>query len=193
MALLTETEVRARAARTTTLRKSTALESLTETAAADAIFDVFLSHSSNEPEDILLGIKGFLEDAGLSVYVDKYTDPQLSPDEVTPETAEVLRGRLRASRTLLYVYSRHSKLSRWMPWELGFMDGAGGRIRVAPVMQTAQNAFEGEQYLGLYPYLDRATISGRSTSALWINRGSQEYARYSEWVYGKENIVKRAS
>lgn len=59
MPLLTEAEVLARAARTTTLRKSTALESLTETAATNATFDVFLSHSSNEPENILLGIKGF--------------------------------------------------------------------------------------------------------------------------------------
>lgn len=37
----------------------------------------------------------------VSVYVDRYTDPQLSPGEVTPETAETLRGRLRASKSLL--------------------------------------------------------------------------------------------
>lgn len=193
MPLLTEAEVLARAARTTTLRKSTALESLTETAAADATFDVFLSHSSNEPENILLGIKGYLEDSGLSVYVDRYTDPQLSPEEVTPETAETLRGRQRASTSLLYVYSRHSKLSRWMPWELGFMDGAGRRIGIAPVVETARNRFAGEQYLGLYPYLDRATIEGRDTWALWINRGVREYANYSEWVRGRETITKRAA
>jgi hypothetical protein len=68
MALLTETAVRARGAQLRTLRKSAAREILTETASANAHFDVFLSHSSNEPEEILLGIKGFLEDAGLSVY-----------------------------------------------------------------------------------------------------------------------------
>jgi len=192
MALLTETEVRARAARTTTLRKSTALESLTETAAADATFDVFLSHSSNEPEEILLGIKGYLEDAGLSVYVDRYTDPQLSPEEITPETAETLRGRLRASKSLLYVYSRH-KLSRWMPWELGFMDGAGGRIGIAPVVQTTRNTFDGEQYLGLYPYLDRAMIEGQNNWSLWINRGVREYTDYTSWVRGKKEITKRAA
>ncbi|MEQ5788412.1 hypothetical protein J3454_10955 [Erythrobacter sp. NFXS35] len=77
MALLTEAEVLARAARMTTLRKSTALESLTETASAGATFDVFLSHSSNEPESILLGIKGYLEGSELSVYVDRYADPPL--------------------------------------------------------------------------------------------------------------------
>lgn len=193
MALLTETEVRARAARLTTLRKSAAREILAETASADARFDVFLSHSSNEPEEILLGVKGYLEDAGLSVYVDRYTDSDLSPEEVTPDTAETLRNRLRASQSLLYVYSRHSKLSRWMPWELGFMDGAGRHVAIAPVVQTARNTFDGEQYLGLYPYLDRATISGQDIKALWINRGSQEYANYSDWVRRKAKIEKRSS
>ncbi|MBN9586106.1 MAG: hypothetical protein BGN84_02915 [Afipia sp. 62-7] len=110
MALLTETEVRARARQMTTLRKSAAREILTETASAGARFDVFLSHSSSEPEEILLGIKGYLEDAGLSLYVDRYTDPHLSPEKVTQETAKILRGRLRASQSLLYVYSDHSEL-----------------------------------------------------------------------------------
>jgi hypothetical protein len=191
MALLTEAAVLARAARTTTLRKNTALESLTEVASTDATFDVFLSHSSNEPENILLGIKGYLEDAGLSVYVDRYTDPQLSPDEITQETAETLRRRLRASKSLLYVYSRHSKLSRWMPWELGFMDGAGGRIGIAPVVQTARNTFDGERYLALYPYLDRTMIEGQNNSTLWINRGLREYTQYGSWVRGKAEITKR--
>ncbi len=192
MALLTEAEVVARAGQMTKLRKSTASQILTETAAADATFDVFLSHSSNEPETILLGIKGYLEDAGLSVYVDRYTDPQLSPEEVTFDTAEILRGRLRASKSLLYVYSRYSKLSRWMPWELGFMDGAGGRIGIAPVVDTARDFFDGEQYLGLYPYLDRATIQGGNKWVLWINRGASEYANFPSWVRKKSEITKRA-
>jgi hypothetical protein len=193
MALLTETQVRVRAGQMTRLRKRAAREILVEAASANARFDVFLSHSSNEPEEILLGIKGYLEDAGLSVYVDKYTDPQLSPEEITPETAETLRARLRASQSLLYVYSRHSKLSRWMPWELGFMDGAERRIGVAPVVDTARNTFDGEQYLGLYPYLDSATISGQDKWALWINRGPSEYTQYADWVRGKMQITKHDS
>lgn len=190
MALLTEVEVLGRAARTT-LRKGAAAERLKETASASAIFDVFLSHSSNEPEEILLGIKGFLEDAGLSVYVDRYSDPHLVPGEITKDTAETLRRRLRASKSLLYVYSRHSKLSRWMPWELGFMDGAGRRIGIVPVVEAVRDTFDGEQYLGLYPYLDRAKISGQNASTLWINRSKQEYAGYVDWVRGSSEITKR--
>ncbi|TGS08549.1 outer membrane beta-barrel protein, partial [Mesorhizobium sp. M1C.F.Ca.ET.187.01.1.1] len=37
-------------------------------------------------------------------------------------TAELLRTRMRQSKTLIYVHSNNSPGSRWMPWELGFFD-----------------------------------------------------------------------
>ncbi len=61
---------------------------------------------------LFYGIKGLLEDAQLRVYLDKVDDPQMSPADVTPETAAILRTRMRQSRSLLYVYSRHSTQSR---------------------------------------------------------------------------------
>jgi len=97
VALLTETQVRARAQQAESLYKSTAGKLLAEARKADETFDVFLSHSSEEPEQILLGVKKYLEDEGLTVYVDKYTDPQMSPDKVTGETAAVsVRGRFES-------------------------------------------------------------------------------------------------
>src|SRR5208337_1355102 len=98
MAYLTESEVRERASRITQRVQKTAGRVLTEDHASDyATFDIFLSHSSSEPEELLLGIKLLLQDAGLTVYVDKYSDPQLSPNNVTKETAEILRTRMRQS------------------------------------------------------------------------------------------------
>lgn len=191
MALLTEAQVLSRARATTTLRKSAAREILTETASLSATFDVFLSHSSAEPENILLGVKGYLEDAGLTVYLDKYTDSQLSPEKVTPDTAELLRSRMRASNALLYIHSRHSKTSRWMPWELGFFDGLKGSVGIVPVAQTASDQFEGEEYLGLYPYVDCATIKGTDTGALWINATPTAYALLPKWLRGQDKIRKR--
>lgn len=190
MALITEVEAVARAQRMVSLRKSTASQILAETASADQSFDVFLSHSSNEPENILLGIKGFLEDAGMTVYVDRYTDSYLVPEMVTRETADTLRSRLRHSRSLLYVHSEHSKLSRWMPWELGFMDGATRRVGIAPVASGSEETFAGEQYLGLYPYIDRAPLDNKLR--LWINRNAVEYADLKGWVDGSDTIRKRS-
>jgi hypothetical protein len=192
MALLTEAQVTQKATIAKVLKKSTASEILTEAASADAKFDVFLSHSSAEPENILLGVKRYLEDEGLSVYVDKYNDPQLSPEEVTPDTAALLRTRMKASNALLYVHSRHSKKSRWMPWELGFFDGLKNRVGIIPIAQGEQAKFEGEEYLGLYPYVDSAKIEDTDKYALWINQTQQKYARLPGWLRGTEIIKRRA-
>jgi hypothetical protein len=137
-------------------------------------------------------IKGYLEDSGLTVYVDCYTNPHLCSEEVTKDTAEILRSRLRASQSLLYAYSRHSKLSRWMPCELGFM-GGDCQVGIAPVVKSARDTFDGEQHLGRYPYLDRETISGENNRALWINRGPREYAEHADWVRGTANITVRGA
>lgn len=189
MAILTEAEV---VNRSRTVSRSTKLtESSNEAYASADNFDVFLSHSSNEPDEIIYGIKGLLEDAQLRVYLDKVDDPQMSPADVTPETAAILRTRMRQSRSLLYVYSRHSTQSRWMPWELGFFDGVKGLVGILPVFQYKQDVFKGEEYLGFYPYVDIATISNTSTNNLWINAGVNEYADLARWVKGMEQIRKR--
>ena len=158
-------------------------------AAASDTFDVFLSHSSAEPEEILLGIKALLEDIGLRVYVDKYSDPQISPDNVTTETAQILRSRMRQSHSLLYAYSKHSTKSRWMPWELGYFDGHKGRVGIIPVTRAQEEVFKGEEYLSLYPYVDRVGTQGGGDK-LWINRTSTEYAGLYEWTKGTLEIRK---
>lgn len=124
MAFLTENEVRDRSSRVIKIARIVESRKIFEARASfSEKFDVFLSHSSSEPDEILNGVIGVLEDAGLSVYIDKYCDPSLSPEKVTPETAEILRQRMRNSLSLLYVHSQYSKKSRWMPWELGYFDG----------------------------------------------------------------------
>lgn len=194
MAYLTESEVRARAASVTRgTRKSAGRVLAEDRASAAETFDVFLSHSSAEPEEILLGVKALLEDHGLSVYVDKYSDPHLSPADVTPETAEILRRRMRSSTTLLYVHSQHSKTSRWMPWELGFFDGLKGAVGVVPVTRRQEEGFKGEEYLNLYPYVDVATMKGGSDPCLWINKAPGTYARLDLWATGAEMIRRHAS
>ena len=192
MAYLTEREVRARAARATRPAGKSARLILAETTeSVGETFDVFLSHSSEEPEEILLGVMGLLEDRGLTVYVDKYGDSQLSPDKVTQKTAKILRDRMRGSNALLYVHSPHSKKSRWMPWELGFFDGWRGTVGIVPVTNNQEQAFKGEEYLDLYPYVDLATDTNTNERHLWINETADTYARLDKWVKGAEEIRKR--
>ncbi len=191
MAYLTEKEVRTRAASVTQRVQKSAARILAKAVSADDTFDVFLSHSSTEPEEILLGVKTLLEDQGLSVYVDKYSDPQLSPDKVTPETAEILRARMQKSNTLLYIHSQHSKKSRWMPWELGYFDGLKGAVGIVPVTRNQEETFKGEEYLNLYPHVDVASVANTNDQRLWINQSVDTYARLDKWAKGAEKIRKR--
>jgi hypothetical protein len=163
MAYYTKSEARAAATRTRNLQKSTGMtsgrilgESVLDAAFTDS-FDIFLSHSITDAE-IVLGIKQLLEDNGLKVYVDWVEDVQLDRRAVTPETAAILRQRMRQSKSLIYLSSENSSSSKWMPWELGFFDGfKPDGVAVMPVLDNATDPFKGQEYLGLYPIVRKDT------------------------------------
>lgn len=183
MSLLTETIVERRARQAPEFRTKSARQILTEARVGpDREFDIFLSHSSAEKEILLLGVKLILEDQGYSVYVDKYSDPHLSPDRVTETTAETLRQRMRCSQSLLYMHSVYSGRSRWMPWELGFFDGCNGSVGILPVARRPANSFRGEEYLGLYPYVDLASTTRSARRILWVNSTSGAATSFDRWL-----------
>jgi hypothetical protein len=74
---------------------------------------------------LVLGVKGRLEDEGLSVYIDWIDDADLDRAAVTPENAKRLRRRMRQCLSLLYIGTDNASRSKWMPWEVGFFDGLG--------------------------------------------------------------------
>jgi hypothetical protein len=186
MALLTEGVVRARAQQQVKIKRKSVTASLNEAAGPEDRFNVFLSHSSAEDEEFLLGVKALLEDDGLSVYVDRYSDPHLSPDRVTRATAILLRQRLRASASLVYAYSSHSTMSRWMPWELGFFDGMDRPIAVLPVVPSGQSDFRKEEYLGLYPNMDAEVLNfgdgAKRTFVVPDPRSPRSTIVFREWL-----------
>lgn len=118
------------------------------------IFDIFLSHSFEDAE-LIAGVKGFIEDQGLQVYVDWIEDAQADRSYVTAATAEMLRQRMDHCQMLLYVSSDAAKKSKWMPWELGYFDGRKpGYVGIVPVVAWEGKTFQGQEYLGLYPYVE---------------------------------------
>src|SRR4051812_42152795 len=122
MALLTLDAARTAAG---AVSAETAQKSLRASAAAadpSRRFDVFLSHSIADARAIS-GVKSILERAGLSVYVDWIDDPLLDRERVSYRSAEVLRGRMQQSSSLIFATSEASVGSKWMPWELGYFDG----------------------------------------------------------------------
>lgn len=121
-------------------------------------FDIFLSHSTDDAVTIA-GIKTILERDGSKVYVDWIDDPQLDRSRVSAATADVLRRRMRASASLMYVSSKSSSASRWMPWELGYFDGMRpGRVAILPIVEASDSEYTGIEFVGLYPTVERDTL-----------------------------------
>jgi hypothetical protein len=125
-------------------------------------YDIFLSHSYDDGEAIL-GVRRLIEGIGLTVYVDWIDDPSLGRREVTSKNAGVLRVRMRACSSLIYVHSPNSAKSVWMPWELGFFDGfKPSQVWILPLVANSDGEFENQEYLGLYPTVENlSALRGR--------------------------------
>lgn len=117
-------------------------------------YDVFLSHAF-EDAVIVYGIYKILRAVGLTVFVDWIASPGVDRTMITPANAEYLRRSMDMSLSLLYAATDHAGESKWMPWELGYMDGRDRPVGILPVAEssTATNGYSGQEYLGLYPYV----------------------------------------
>jgi len=182
MATFTESRIRQRAQLKTGLMRKAATVLQEEIAATKTktSFDVFLSHSTSDAE-IILGVKGVLEDYGKTVYVDWLEDPQLDRRNVTAASAEVIRARMRQCKSLVYVHTENSGNSKWMPWELGYFDGFNGAVAILPVTSKSEASFKGQEYLGIYPYMDEAPSKGSNIQEIWINKGTMASQRWGTW------------
>lgn len=113
-----------------------------------ARFDVFLSHSFIDAPYVLL-LRDYLESLGYSIFVDWIERPELDREKVTKRTASYLRQVMDKCDSLLFAVSENSTASTWMPWELGYFDGKGGRIAMAPITdrKTTSETYRGQEYL----------------------------------------------
>lgn len=125
-------------------------------------YDVFLSHSYQDA-DVIYGLKSIVESLGLKVYVDWIDDASLDRDKVTARTAQVLRERMRTCSCLVYVHSPNATQSVWMPWELGYFDGfKPSHVWILPLVADYDSEFRGQEYLGLYPPIEKLdSLTGR--------------------------------
>lgn len=188
MALFTEQQVRARFESEKRTRNSrgyryfSATEVLNEGKIRDSVklYDIFLSHSSKDKE-LIAGLKLILEDLGYSVYVD-WNDNALDPENVSPETAEVLRERMKQCKSLVYAFSENASNSKWMPWELGYFDALkNSRVAVLPISQTAKYAYKGSEFIGVYYVVQIDQVLNSNENALWIHKGG-DYVNFKYWL-----------
>lgn len=122
---------------------------------------------------------------GFSVYVDWINDPQIDRSKVTKSNAEMLKDRMQKSAALVYAFSQKASESRWMPWELGYFDGIKGMVAILPISNSADNSFQGEEYLGIYPYIQVDRQVNTTKEFLWLHETSTKYIRFDLWLKNK--------
>ncbi len=185
MALFTSASLKKRSAQKTF---SETRNFLNESAKTHHSFDIFLSHSFLDKEEVE-GLYLELRDLGYTVYVDWIIDPHLDRKNVTKNTAELIRSRMKSCKTLLMAVSANAIMSKWMPWELGFVDGKTNRCAILPVGQdgTAPKTFTRYEYLLLYPYIKKATIN--FFEKIYITESSNSYVLFDDWIKKNETPI----
>lgn len=121
------------------------------------------------------------------MYVDWIIDPQLDRNNLTMETAEFIRNRLKHSKTLLFGISQNAIDSKWIPWELGYMDAHTQKCAVMPISRssTPPQSFKGSEFLSLYPFVKKAKdIMDRDR--LWVIASAYNYVIFDRWY--KDNL-----
>ncbi len=199
MALITNAEVeqarrRVFGRRLKTATAGTILQEETKKTPMSYQFDIFLSHAyadAGMSQEKLLGIKALVEQLGYTVYVDWIIDNHLNREDVNERTARWLRTRMINSRCLLFATSQNFQSSKWMPWEIGFKDGHTGSteelglVSVLPIVQhSGKQHYQGQEYLGMYPYIQKDTIRGTNTVALWVHEDAETYVKFDAWLNG---------
>jgi TIR domain len=151
-------------------------------------FDIFLSHSFLDKEEVE-GLYLLLTGMGYTVYVDWIIDPHLDRKNVTKSTAELIRSRMKSSKSLLLAISTNAVMSKWMPWELGFVDGNTNRCAILPVSQSSiqPKTFNRSEYLLLYPYIKKATID--YSEKIYITESSNNYVVLDNWLKRNQNPI----
>lgn len=193
MAYLTRDEVKqASRSRLQKSYSSSATQILRESVRASAnedSFDVFLSHASEDSE-IVLGVREILVGLGLKVYIDWIDDPQLDRGNVTAENADMLRRRMKQSKSLIFLTTKSSVSSKWMPWELGYFDGMkSGFIGILPVIDYAGGSFSGQEYIGLYPLVEKLPLTGGGGSRFCVvERSRKGYRFLDDFARGQATI-----
>ncbi len=146
-------------------------------------FDIFLSHSFLDREEVK-GLYQELTDFGYSVYVDWIVDPQLDRANVTKDSATLVRNRMKNSKTLLLAISTNATLSKWIPWELGYVDGNTNKCAIIPVSKdvTPPKSFKGTEYLVLYPFIKKLPLQDTNENKLWVIESEFSYSQFDSWL-----------
>lgn len=152
-------------------------------------YDLFISHSFSD-KDLVVGLRYLFDKAGYKVYIDWIEDSHLNRNNVTKQTAAVIKNRIKCCKGLAYISTENITSSKWCPWELGVADGMLNQVCILPVMNSQ---FKGQEYLSLYPYMDYQKVLNSEKYEFWIydpdNRDS--YIILRDWLKGRKPFPRK--
>ena len=151
-------------------------------------YELFLTHSYLDKKLIITLVELFNK-ANYSVYVDWINDSLLDRSNVTSKTAKKIKNRISESKGLAYIATSNIANSKWCPWELGMGDGLlQGRACILPVLEEQSSRFNGQEYLGIYPYVEYAKVQSSNKDEFWVVDPEEvnKYTSLQEWLNGNE-------
>ena len=146
-------------------------------------YDLFLSYCYTDKE-YAIKIVNLFEKHGFTVYID-LKDPRLNRNKVDRNTVNRISSIMNRCKSLVYVHTASAKMSRWCPWELGYMSGKKN-FRCATILLTEdKEEFPRQEYLDIYPYLDYEKDNNNNYQ-IWANDlDSDRYIEFKRFINGE--------
>ena len=135
---------------------------------------VFISHKHNDLPDL----KGFLlyltNHYNVVPYIDSM-DRKL-PDMTNAETALRIKSVIESCDRFILLATNNALKSKWCNWEVGIADKtkySSHYMAVLPMYEIGSNKYEGNEYLGIYPYIDE-DVDSKGNSILVVKYNTKE-------------------
>lgn len=151
-------------------------------------YDLFISHSFMDKQLVEVLYKKF-EESGYKVYIDWKEEKLQDRENVSSETAKILRERMNRCSGLSYIATGNIVNSKWCPWELGYADGKKNKAAILPILNEKSNEYKGMEYLGIYPYIDYVEDKNGKFD-FWVNDSQikNKYTTLRKWLNGEKLI-----
>lgn len=159
-------------------------------------YDLFVSHSQDDADRVRELTTAWTA-AGVRIFVD-YDVPSLVDAShrgtMSLDDIEGLREAAIQCHVFVFVASKRSVQSGWMPWELGLAHGAVGRVHICELDKGALDDFSEREYMRLY----KGTVFSPANAISYVKKAVQQAesepvspARHAENVLmGQEYVDK---
>ena len=131
---------------------------------------VFLSHKHKE-KTLLLQVKQFFENLGMSVYIDWLDTNMQHPTD--KKTAEDLKKQIDENDKFIFIATNGAMDSPWCSWEIGLGDALKLKDDKIAIFAVAENdgTWEKHEYLQIYPHVEYEDGHGTYTNGNIIPKG----------------------